>query len=217
MTSNINPGTLEPAHPTSSLINTKWTKPDYNLPLPSLQFLFHLECDMDSFKHIGKGPYGDRSTVTFKGGRFEGPLMRGEILPGGGGTIHAPHLPFPVPFSSRIRTSSGIPATNVAQSDWEIINNHGDMQTAHLDTRYNLHTHDGATIYLQTTGTRTGRRDVLEKLGEDTGIKPDQFRMRLSLKMECGDPRYTWVNDGVFIASSGRVGDQVIYDAYQVL
>jgi len=103
--------------------------------------------------------------------------------------------------------------------DWEIVTNDTDtnIQTAHLDTRYNLLTHDGATIYLQTTGTRTGKREILEKLGEDESIGPDQFRMRLCLEMECGDERYKWVNDGVFVASSGRNGGQVIYDAYQVL
>lgn len=140
---------------------------------------------MESFRHIGPGPYGDRSTVIFKGGRFEGPTLRGEILPGGG--------------------------------DWEIVRDHGDQQTAHLDTRYNLLTHDGATIYLQTTGTRTGKKEVLSKLGDDTSIGPGEYRMRLNMKMETGDERYSWINQGVFIASSGRSGDQVIYDAYQVL
>ncbi|KAK5085263.1 hypothetical protein LTR05_004544 [Lithohypha guttulata] len=140
---------------------------------------------MDSFRHIGAGPHGDRSTVIFKGGRFEGPRLRGTILPGGG--------------------------------DWEIIRNHDDQQTAHLDTRYNLLTHDGATIYLQTTGTRTGKREVLEKLGQDESITADKFKMRLHMTMETGDSRYSWVNDGVFIASSGRNGDMVIYDAYEVL
>jgi len=81
----IKPGTIERAPPASSLTTTKWTTPDYALPTPSLQFLFHLECDMESFRHIGEGPYGDRSTVIFKGGRFDGPKLRGEILPGGGG------------------------------------------------------------------------------------------------------------------------------------
>jgi len=100
--------------------------------------------------------------------------------------------------------------------DWEIVRDHdGDQQTAHLNTRYNLLTHDGATIYLQTTGTRTGKKDVLERLGKEE-ISPDQYRMRLQLTMETGDERYSWVNQGVFIASSGRVGDQVIYDAYQL-
>lgn len=64
--------------------------------------------------------------------------------------------------------------------------------------------------------TRTGKKEILEKLGEGN-IGPDQFRMRLNLTFETGDPRYTWLNSAVFIASSGRVGDMVIYDAYQVL
>lgn len=64
--------------------------------------------------------------------------------------------------------------------------------------------------------TRTGKKEILEKLGEGK-IGPDQFRMRLNLTFETGDERYTWLNSAVFIASSGRVGDMVIYDAYQVL
>ncbi|RMY46489.1 hypothetical protein D0865_09253 [Hortaea werneckii] len=204
MASSTKPGTIEAPPAINSLSATQWTRPDYQPPIPSLQFLFHLECDMEDFHHIGQGPFGNRSTVIvsnpliqslddqtsltlsqFKGGRFEGPRMRGTILPGGG--------------------------------DWEIVQDHDDIQTAHLNTRYNLQTHDGAIIYIQTTGTRTGKRSVLEKLGEDKSISPDQFRMRLNLTLETGDSRYSWVNDGVFIASSGRSGTQVIYDAYQVL
>jgi len=148
---------------------------------------------MESFRHVGPGPNGDRSTVIFKGGRFEGPKLRGVILPGGG--------------------------------DWEIVQDtvadddglgEKQIQTAYLDTRYNLETHDGAVIYLRTTGTRTGRKEVLERLGEGE-IGPDEYRMRLHCTMETGDKRYDWVNRGVFIASSGRVGSQVIYDCFQVL
>ena len=79
------PGTVEQPVSIDKLTNSNWAKPDYKLPIPSLQFLFHLECDMESFRHIGNGPHGDRSTVIFKGGRFEGPRLRGQILPGGGG------------------------------------------------------------------------------------------------------------------------------------
>jgi len=101
--------------------------------------------------------------------------------------------------------------------DWEIIRNHDDdQQTAHLDTRYNLQTHDGAVIYLQTTGTRTGKREVLESLGKEER-SPTEFRMRLHISAETGDSRYSWLNQAVIIASSGRVEDMVIYDAYQVL
>ena len=85
MSNAVKPGSVESAPAIETLSKTKWTRPDYTLPSPALEFLFHLECDMDSFRHIGLGPHGDRSTVIFKGGRFEGPKLRGEILPGGGG------------------------------------------------------------------------------------------------------------------------------------
>jgi len=141
---------------------------------------------MESFRHVGDGGHGDRSTVIFRGGRFEGPLLRGEIFPGGG--------------------------------DWETIQNHdGDQQTAHLDTRYNLLTHDGVCIFLRTTGTRTGKKEVLEGLGEEDKHGPDEYRMRLHMTFECGDPRYSWLNTVVGIASSARNGERVIYDAYQIL
>jgi hypothetical protein len=47
--------------------HTEWSQPDFKLPTPTLEFLFHLECDMESFHRIGDGPHGDRSTVIFKG------------------------------------------------------------------------------------------------------------------------------------------------------
>lgn len=71
-------------------------------------------------------------------------------------------------------------------------------------------------IYLQTTGTRTGKRDVLESLGKEER-EPTEYRMRLHLTAETGDERYSWLNQAVMVASSGRVGDMVIYDAYQLV
>jgi hypothetical protein len=58
--------------------------------------------------------------------------------------------------------------------DWEIVD--GKDSTAFLDTRYNLETHDGATIYLQTRGVRKGPKEVLDNLGKDTEIRADQYR-----------------------------------------
>jgi hypothetical protein len=99
---------------------------------------------MESFRHIGNGPHGDRSTVIFKGGRFEGPRLRGSILPGGGGELLC-SLNVALQYIARVLLTN--------EEDWEIVRDHdGDQQTAHLDTRYNLETHDGATIYLRTTG-----------------------------------------------------------------
>lgn len=156
----------------------------------------------------------------------QGPLLRGEILPGGGDweIVRVSIL-----FLNRCGrvwpaevTSGADSFGTLASQDHPARPGHsfGDetQQTAHLDTRYNLQTHDGAVIYLQTTGTRTGPKSVLEQLGKgNIGAVDGKFRMRLHCTMETGDERYAWLNEGVFIASSGRVGDQVIYDCYQLL
>jgi len=57
------------------------------LPLLSIQFLFHLECDVDACRCIGPSPHGDRGTLVFKDGRFDGPKFQREIVPGGRGSI----------------------------------------------------------------------------------------------------------------------------------
>ncbi|RMX76199.1 hypothetical protein D0869_10928 [Hortaea werneckii] len=206
MASSTKPGTIEAPPAINSLSATQWTRPDYQPPVPSLQFLFHLECDMEDFHHIGQGPFGNRSTVI--AGALRDPGCEGRYYQAAVVRSSPTQL---------IPATIGLHILMRWSPDWEIVQNHDDIQTAHLNTRYNLQTHDGAIIYIQTTGTRTGKRSVLEKLGEDQSITPDQFRMRLNLTLETGDPRYSWVNDGVFIASSGRSGTQVIYDAYQVL
>ena len=95
-------------------------------------------------------------------------------------------------------------------------NHDGDQQTAHLDTRYNLQTHDGAIIYLQTKGTRTGKKEILESLGEECH-SADSYRMRLHVTAETGDPRYSWLNRAIIVASAGRLINSVIYDAYELV
>lgn len=44
------------------------------------------------------------------------------------------------------------------------------------DTRYNLLTDDGAYIYIQTRGTRTGPKEILDQLTTDPTITADKYR-----------------------------------------
>lgn len=57
---------------------------------------------------------------------------------------------------------------------------------------------------------------MLEKLGEKN-IGSDSKKMRLHVTAETGDEWYRRLNQAVIIACAGRVGDQVIYDAYETL
>ncbi|KAJ9117551.1 hypothetical protein QFC22_004401 [Naganishia vaughanmartiniae] len=99
-------------------------------------------------------------------------------------------------------------------ADWLLTTSNGTVSMP--DTRYNLKTHDGAYIYLQTRGTRTGPKDILDKLTTDPTITPDQYRFRLTMMFETGDPRYQWLNKVVAVAAAGKSLTQVVYDAYVI-
>ena len=50
---------------------------------PSLELLYEVSMDVEAHD-VGPTPGGHRRIVVVKGGRFEGPRLRGDVLPGGG-------------------------------------------------------------------------------------------------------------------------------------
>lgn len=132
----------------------------HNLPRPSFEFLFHLQCDLGEVYPIGDGPFGNRKAITFTGGRFEGPKIKGDIL----------YVP---PFRLFVRALIGS-LGRPGGADWLLTTSNGTVSMP--DTRYNLRTDDGAYIYIQTRGTRTGPKEVLDRLTTDPTITADQYR-----------------------------------------
>ena len=53
---------------------------------PSLELLYEVSMDVEAHD-VGPTPGGHRRIVVVKGGRFEGPRLRGDVLPGGGDWI----------------------------------------------------------------------------------------------------------------------------------
>ena len=51
----------------------------------STEFLFTLALEIE-VSSLGDTPYGSRRIFHFDGGRFEGPKLKGTVLPGGGGS-----------------------------------------------------------------------------------------------------------------------------------
>ena len=50
---------------------------------PRFDFLMRLAVDVGELVSMGAAPLGERRVVAILGGTFEGPAMRGEVLPGG--------------------------------------------------------------------------------------------------------------------------------------
>ncbi len=52
------------------------------LTTPRLEFLMNLAVDVGDVVSMGAGPLGERRVVAILGGTFEGPALRGVVLPG---------------------------------------------------------------------------------------------------------------------------------------
>ncbi|TCZ65542.1 DUF3237 domain-containing protein [Roseicella aquatilis] len=50
---------------------------------PGLEFVWEALVEIAPTRMLGEGPLGERRIVPITGGRFEGPRIRGTVLPGG--------------------------------------------------------------------------------------------------------------------------------------
>lgn len=50
---------------------------------PQFEFLMRIAADVGEIQTMGGGPLGERRIVAITGGRFDGPRLKGEIVPGG--------------------------------------------------------------------------------------------------------------------------------------
>lgn len=148
---------------------------------PSLELITRVRATLAEPLELGHTPWGRRRVIGITGGEFDGPLLRGKVLPGG--------------------------------ADWQIVHEDG---AATIDTRYTLGTHDGALIYVATRGSRTGPREVLQRIAAGEAVDPSEYYFRVSIQYETSAPEYEWLNWVVAAASALRLSDQVVYDAYVV-
>lgn len=52
-------------------------------PTPEARFAYEAQVDIGERQSLGQGPLGERFIVPILGGHFEGPRLRGTVLPGG--------------------------------------------------------------------------------------------------------------------------------------
>lgn len=86
-----------------------------------------------------------------------------------------------------------------------------------VSTNYLLRTNDEspAFITVQTTGWRTGPREVMQRLFDPdkaNSVDPSEYSFRLSITLETGDERYKdMVNSALWIGSGARTGSEGQY------
>jgi hypothetical protein len=65
------------------LMATSKTEAQNGLPEPKLEFIFEAKVTLDPIQELGITTYGKRRIIPITGGTFEGPNMRGTVVPGG--------------------------------------------------------------------------------------------------------------------------------------
>lgn len=128
----------------------------------------------------------------------DGPQGRRRIIPITGGRFAGERL------SGRVLPGG---------ADWQLVRADG---VADLDARYTLETGDGALIYVRNRGYRRGPKEVLEQLAAGKDVDPSRYYMRTTPWFETGDPRYTWLNGMVCVATGARRAAAVDLDVYEV-
>jgi hypothetical protein len=98
-------------------------------------------------------------------------------------------------------------------ADFQIIRPSGLID---LVARYVVEMDDGAHIYVENTGIRTGPREALERLQRGEAVDPGLIYFRTVPRFETGSDKYRWLMEAVFIASAQRHQRQVIIDVYKV-
>jgi Protein of unknown function (DUF3237) len=58
--------------------------PQIPVVLPKTEFIYEAIFDLDPTLEMGQGPLGQRRIVPIKGGVFQGPKLKGKVLPTGG-------------------------------------------------------------------------------------------------------------------------------------
>jgi hypothetical protein len=98
-------------------------------------------------------------------------------------------------------------------ADWQTVTSDG---VAELDARYAIATHDGAVIEVISRGLRHASLEVNARIKAGEAVNPAEYYMRTHIRLATGHADYDWVNRSLFVATGGKVGNEVRLAVYRV-
>lgn len=98
-----------------------------------------------------------------------------------------------------------------ADFQWSIRSDAGE-----LEARYAIQTEDGAHIYVENRGLRSGAPADLERLARGEPVDPALLYFRSSPRLHSTPGAWGWLNDRVFVGVGERRPDAVLLDVFTV-
>lgn len=90
-------------------------------------------------------------------------------------------------------------------------------RTVEVNARYAIRMDDGAHIYVENNGIRTGPKDEAERLKRSEVVGPDEIYFRTTPRFETASERYRWLMESIFVARAGRRPGGVFIEVHRVL
>jgi Protein of unknown function (DUF3237) len=85
-----------------------------------------------------------------------------------------------------------------------------------IDVRLMLNTDDGAMIYLAYQGRFLAEPDAMERFSKGVFLEPHEYSLAMTAKFECGDPRYSWLNNVIAVGTGERTPTGPIYSIFEI-
>lgn len=163
--------------------------------VPTLEPAFEIVCELEPPQDHGVTRRGHRRVVPILAGTLKGAgVPDGATAVGlGTGPIDAEILP--------------------GGADWQVVRADGSLE---IDCRDTARTTEGEYLYLQVTGIRSGRPEVLESLLAGADVDPDDYYFRTTITIETAAPRLAALEHCVFVTSCVREANAVRYVCYRV-
>lgn len=125
---------------------------------------------------------GHRRLVAILGGRVEGPVLSGEVMPGG--------------QDNQVLWTSTL---------------------TELRAQYALRLDDGALIYVDNQGVRTGSQEDMAALAQGLPVDPRRIYFRTAPRLSSAAPQWAWLERALFIGVGTREPDRIRLDIFEVL
>jgi len=103
--------------------------------------------------------------------------------------------------------------TVVGGADWVINRPDGVMV---IDVRLTLSTDDGALIYLTYQGRFLAEPEAMARFGRGAVLDPAEYSLAITARFECGDPRYSWLNNVLAVGTGEQTATGPIYSIYEI-
>jgi len=98
-------------------------------------------------------------------------------------------------------------------ADWVINRPDGVMV---IDVRLALKTDDDVLIYLTYQGRFLAEPEAMSRFAKGQLLSPDEYSLAVSAKFECGDARYTWLNNVISVATGQQTAQGPVYSFFEI-